>query len=115
MAEPDEKRFLKITGSILAGLVVIGGVLLWCFFRREPAEPGRVLTKRDLPAFTLLTDGDLEMRGSPETATTKIPDLTGNYLLVALKKDAEVNREMVVSPQGREWLRDAVTIAIPRR
>jgi hypothetical protein len=53
------------------------------------------------------------MRGSPEPETPKISDLTGKYLLVALKKGAELNREMVVSPQGREWLGDAVTIAIP--
>ena len=113
MAKPDKKRFLKWTGILLGGLVVLGGVLLWCFFKYEPTEASRVVTKRDLQAFTLLTVGDLEMRGSPEKATTQISDLTDNYLLVALKKGAEINREIVVSRQGKEWLGDAVAIAIP--
>lgn len=110
---PDEKGFFKWTGILLAVLVVLGGMLLWWFFTYEPAFPGKVVTTRDLPAFTLLAAGDLEMRGSEELATTKVSDLTDHYLLVTVMKGAEVNREVVVSRQGREWLGDAVTIAIP--
>jgi len=113
MAKPDKKAFFGWTGILLGGLVVLGGVLLWWFFTYEPTEASRVVTKRDLQAFTLLTAADLEMRGSPEKATTQISDLTDNYLLVAQKKGAEINREIVVSRQGKDWLGDAVAIAIP--
>lgn len=110
---PDERGFFKWTGIVLAVLVVLGGALLWWFFTYEPAFPGKFFAKRDLPAFTLLTGDELEMRGSKELAKIQISDLTDHYLLVAVMKDAEVNREVVVSRQGREWLSDAVTIAIP--
>ena len=106
MATPEENRSIKQAAIVLAVLIVVGGVLLWLLLTHNPIS-NRVVAKRDLPAFTLLRTDHLNGSNS------SIAELEGRYLLVTVKKDGEVTREIVVPRLGNEWLADAVAVAIP--
>jgi hypothetical protein len=110
---PDANRSIKRAGVLLGILVVLGAGLLWWLLTHDPKQPGRVVAKRGLPAVTLLNDADLEMHGSPESLNVSISELTGRYLLAPVNQGAEVTREMVTQREGKEWLSDAVAVAIP--
>jgi len=110
MSTPEKNRSLKPAGILLGVLVAMGAVLLWWLLTQEPR---RVVATRDLQAFTLLTSGDLDMRPRSPSSNTAIATLTGCYLLVTVKQGGEVTHEMVISPEGKEWLADAVAVAIP--
>ncbi|HUS11111.1 MAG TPA: hypothetical protein VMZ30_11655 [Pyrinomonadaceae bacterium] len=114
MATPEKNRSVKRAAILLGVLVALGGVLLWWLLTRDPTDPrSRVVAKRDLPALRLLTNADLEMRGSPELSNSAIEELTNRHLLVGVKQGGEVTREMVAPSESKQLLADAIAVAIP--
>ena len=117
-------KTIKVGAIVLVGLIALGGWMLWKLTTREeppintptPLEPAKIVAKREMPPFTLLTSEDLDPRpSSPELgqAAPKVDELTGRYLLVTVKKGAEVKNEMVAPETATTLFSDAVAVSIP--
>lgn len=112
MSTTEKNRSVRRAGILLGVLVAVGVVLLWWLLTRNVTELGsRAVAKRHLPAFTLLTKEDL--RSSSESSDSLIEELNDRYLLVGVEKDGEVTRGMVAPHEVKQWLADAVAVAIP--
>jgi Flp pilus assembly protein CpaB len=119
-------------GKILLAVLFGAGVLLLCLLLRDvkpimpdeekkATEKSRVIARRALPAFTLLSGSDLQtlegivdaVDGPPPT----VEELQGRYLLVKVARSKEITREMAASakatPLITSALTDAVAVAIP--
>ena len=81
----------------------------------EPTQ-SRVITKRELQAFSLLKKADLQVDvGTAEATSSSAPtveELEERYLLVKVKRGGEVKREMVAPREATSLLRDAVAVGI---
>jgi Flp pilus assembly protein CpaB len=117
-------KTIRVGIILLVGLIAFGGWMFWKLTTREeppinippPMEPAKIVAKRQMPAFTLLTGEDLDPRpSSPELgqAAPKVDGLTGRYLLVEVKKGGEVKDEIVAPESATKLLSDAVAVSIP--
>ena len=115
---------IKFAVLFLAVLVIYGQVMVRRLLATEdpPVEPpkppepkSRIVVTKDLQAFTLLTDGNLESRtgSAPVGQIPTIKDFSERYLLVNLRKGGEVKEENVAPPGAKDLLSDAVTVSIP--
>jgi Flp pilus assembly protein CpaB len=115
---------IKAGVLVLVFLIAIGGWMFWKLTTREEPpieippliEPAKIVAKREMPAFTLLTIEDLDPRpSSPELGqpAPKVDGLIGRYLLVAVKEGGEVKDEMVAPESATKLLSDAVAVSIP--
>lgn len=123
---------LVIGARVLLAVLVCAGVVMALLLlkRVKPVTPGeqekaaeksRVIARKELQAFTLLTENHLEARegtvdaleGPPPT----IEELQGRYLLVKVGRRKEITREMVApagaTPSITKALAGAVAVAIP--
>ena len=114
MDTPDKDRSIRRATILLGVLVVLGGVLLWLLLRSDARQPAgsRIVAKRDLHAFTLLTANDLEMHPSAEPSALTIAELTNRYLLVGLKEGSEVTPSIVAPVNSTQWLGEATAVTI---
>ena len=111
---------LKFAVLFFVVLVIYGQVLVRKLAATEeprvpskPTEPAksRIVVKKDLQAFTSLTDNDLETQsGTGETPNSKL--LSERYLLVNLKQGAEVKEENVAPAAAKGLLSNAVAVSI---
>jgi Flp pilus assembly protein CpaB len=120
------KSIKPATTAVLIVLIILAAVMVTKLATREEPEiktptalepaKSRIVAKRELQAFTLLKDEDLEARLGSAELGQKAPDVKGliaRYVLVNLKKGAEVKDEMVAPPSATPLLSDAVAISIP--
>ena len=116
-----------ILSAILFGL---GGLMTWSLLASPepklktplPVElaRSRVIAKRELKPYTLLTDGDLEAKTvSQQTSVTasitppKVEEFTGRYLLGKVESGGEIKREMIAPREATPLLANAVAVGIP--
>jgi len=116
----------KYAAIVLIVLLIGGGVMARKLATGEepkitpppPSEAAknRILAKRELQAFTLLKDDDLEVRLASSGLDPSTPNqkaLTDRYLLASVKRGAEVRDQMIAPREATPLLSDAVAISIP--
>jgi hypothetical protein len=117
-------KFKPIALGLIVALVISAGVMVGKLVEaKEPkietltkAEPTRskIVAKRELPAFTLLTDKDIELRkGSIDLDQLQVADFTNRYLLTSIKRGGEVKAENLAAAAATEVLNDATAFSIP--
>ena len=112
--------------ALLITLIALGGWMSWTLATREeppvpPSEPiepakSRIVATSDLPAFTSLKAGHLVPRPGSTDLGQPAPNVNGlidRYLLVNVKKGAEVKDEMVAPTAASALLANAVAVSIP--
>ena len=74
----------------------------------------KIVAKRDLPAFTLLTDKDVEVRqGTGDADLPDVGKLTNRYLFAGVKQGGEVKDENLAPRAATDVLDDATAFSIP--
>jgi hypothetical protein len=107
----------------LVVLFILAGVTSRCVATKEEpvikgkeAEPtpNKIVASRDFPAFTLLKEGDLQLRkGTDGSAEPDVSMLMKRYLLVGVKRGGEVKVENVAPAGATEVLDDSIAVNIP--
>jgi hypothetical protein len=82
----------------------------------EPAKT-KVVARSNLAALTLLTDSNVTTAPGtekpPVNTIEMVKELENRYLLVDVKKDAEIKSEMAAPKEATEFLGSAVAVALP--
>jgi hypothetical protein len=104
-------------------LLILAGITARCVAtKKEPpieakkAEPtpSKIVASRDFPAFTLLKEGDLQVRkGTDGLAEPDVSKLMKRYLLVGVRSGGEVKVENVAAAGATDVLTDAIVVSIP--
>lgn len=114
----------RIALGIIVALVISAGVMVGMLVNAaEPkieqltkAEPTRskIVARRELPAFTLLTDKDIELRkGSIDLDQLQLTNFTNRYVLTSIKRGGEVKDENLAAASATDVLNDATAFSIP--
>ncbi len=105
--------FIKISLPILfIGLVVMGLMLVNTKEQSIP-ETYRIVAGTDLQPLTLLNEKNLEPRSPDKNNLPDIKGLSDRYVLVSVKKGAEIKDEMVAPRDATALLSDAVAVSVP--
>ena len=74
----------------------------------------KIVATRDLPAFTLIKESDVELRkGSSASEEPQVAKLKNRYLLVDVKIGGEVKDENLAPESANDVLKDAIAVSIP--
>jgi Flp pilus assembly protein CpaB len=108
-------KSIRFAVVVLAVLIVLGGLMVLTLVRSGEPQVSKVVAKRDLPAFTLLRNDDLQVTPivPPGQTSPNIDNFTSRYLLVSAKTGVEIKHEMVADPETTLWLANAVAVSIP--
>lgn len=82
----------------------------------KKVEPTRskIVATRDLPAFTLIKEGDVAVRkGSTASEEPQISKLKNRYLLGEVKNGGEVKDDNLAPESATDVLKDAIAVSIP--
>src|SRR5690349_5471290 len=108
------KKFIEFALPIIAvlGFIVLVTILVT---REETSTPkrDRIVARTDLQPLTLLNDKNLEPRSADGKNLPDIKGLSDRYVLVSVKKGAEIKDEMVAPRDATAWLSDAVAVSVP--
>ena len=120
-------QYSTVALGVLVALVVSAGVMTWRLANSKPVEQKpepttpptrtRIVATKALEAFTLLKENDLKLiKGTAESEATNAPavaDLANRYLLVKVKRNAEVTPELVAPTGATTLLAEATAVSIP--
>jgi len=103
---------LIISAGVMVGLLVTAAEPTRENEQKAQFPHGVIVAKRDLPAYTLLTSNDVEVRQGLNRETPDVNKLTNHYLATSIKQGAEVKEQNLASASATEVLKDATAISI---
>jgi len=126
---PSVDRWNPVALGVLLALILSVVLLVWKLVNTEqvkamtatPILPTRtkIVSKKDLEAYTLLTDDDLMfIHGTNETSDPQVSkalldELLHRYLLAKVTQGTEVKSEMLAPFEATELLGNSVAVSIP--